>query len=143
MTQLIKDNRLASNETARFIPLAEFSGVTDTDGIAVIINADEEVEQIANDLDRISAIALDFPVFSDGRAYSTAAVLRGRLGYKGEIRAVGDVRLDQLEQMARCGFNAFELNDSVNPEHAIGRLSGYSHSYQQTIDRAPLFRQRA
>lgn len=138
MTQLIIDNRLEAKNDVTFVPLSEF-----VDQGAVLINSDEEVEQIADKLDQVSAIALDFPVFSDGRAYSTAAVLRGRLGFKGEIRAVGDVRLDQLEQMARCGFNAFELDDAVNAEHAIGRLSGYSHSYQQTTDREPLFRQRA
>lgn len=77
--------------------------------VAVRINSDEALTSIVADLDAIDMIALEFPTFRDGRAYSHARALRDRYGYRGEIRAVGDVLVEQLAFMLRVGFDAFEL----------------------------------
>ncbi|MCH2185907.1 DUF934 domain-containing protein, partial [Myxococcota bacterium] len=64
------------------------------DAVGVRLQSDEDPESLVPDLDRLALIALDFPGFKDGRAYSSARVLRERLGFKGELRAVGDVLLE-------------------------------------------------
>lgn len=69
------------------------------------------LERYADDLHRFAVVALAFPKFGDGRAFSTARLLRERYGYTGEIRAVGDVLVDQLQMMERCGFDAFQIED--------------------------------
>jgi len=85
----------------------------------VWLAAGEEVSQISEDLTYLDLIALDFPQFSDGRHYSSAAILRQVYAFKGEIRAIGDVLKDQLQAMSRVGFNSFmvrsdkDLNDAL------------------------------
>lgn len=69
------------------------------------------IETYASDLHRFEVIALAFPKFGDGRAFSTARLLRERYNYRGQIRAVGDVLIDQIQMMERCGFDAFEIGD--------------------------------
>jgi len=88
-------------------------------------------------------IALNFPSFFDGRSLSSANILRRRYGYTGELRAIGDVRRDQLDQMQRCGINAFQLAEGQDIRKALSSLSSFSYNYQSSIDRPePLFRQR-
>jgi uncharacterized protein (DUF934 family) len=65
----------------------------------------------AKDVERFSLIALVFPKFQDGRSFSTARLLRERLGFGGELRAVGEVLFDEMQHMARCGIDAFEISD--------------------------------
>ena len=77
--------------------------------VGVRLRSDQPPELIAADLPSLAMIALEFPVFRDGRAYSYARLLREQFGYSGEIRAVGDVLLEQLHFMERTGFDAFEL----------------------------------
>jgi uncharacterized protein (DUF934 family) len=84
--------------------------------LGIRLRTDEPPESIADDLDRFALVALEFPVFKDGRPYSYARLLRERYRYPGEIRAVGDVLLEQLHFMLRTGFNSFEL-DSEDPLH--------------------------
>ena len=83
--------------------------------VGVRLRSDEPPELIAEDLEHFAVVALEFPAFRDGRAYSYARLLRERYGFAGEIRAVGDVLLEQLHFMVRVGFDAFELV-SANPE---------------------------
>ncbi|NOY61540.1 MAG: DUF934 domain-containing protein [Gammaproteobacteria bacterium] len=82
-------------------------------GLGIRLKSDESPEQIVDSLDRFQIIVLEFPAFTDGRAYSYARLLRDRWNYRGEIRAVGNVLPDQLQYMARVGFDAFELDPSV------------------------------
>ncbi|HUZ67628.1 MAG TPA: DUF934 domain-containing protein [Beijerinckiaceae bacterium] len=88
------------------------------------------------DLHRFSLLALAFPKFQDGRNFSLARLLRERHGFSGELRAVGEVLLDQIQAMARCGFDAFEITDP-NTERALreGRAFGVSHFYQPSLGR--------
>ncbi|NQU72715.1 MAG: DUF934 domain-containing protein [Rhodospirillales bacterium] len=81
--------------------------------LGVRLASDEAAEDIADDLARIDLIAIEFPKFTDGRGYSTARILRERYSFKGEIRAVGNVLRDQLRFMARCGFDAVQLNSDT------------------------------
>ena len=77
--------------------------------LGVWLASNQSPAAIANDLDRLALVALDFPVFSDGRAFSSARLLRERHGYKGELRAIGDVLCEQLPFMLRSGFDTFEM----------------------------------
>tara|TARA_R110000796_G_scaffold224943_1_gene341263 strand:- start:1470 stop:1967 length:498 start_codon:yes stop_codon:yes gene_type:complete len=113
-------------------------------GLGVWLNSDEEVEAIADDLEHFQVIALNFPIFSDGRSYSNARLLRDRYGYKGEVRAIGDVLRDQLFLMKRCGFDAFVIREDRNAEEALESLKDFSEVYQAATDQPlPLFRRRA
>lgn len=77
--------------------------------VGIRLKSDQRPELIAADIERFDLIALEFPKFTDGRAYSAARLLRERYGYSGELRAVGQVLRDQLQFMHRCGFDAFEI----------------------------------
>jgi uncharacterized protein (DUF934 family) len=102
--------------------------------LGIILRSDEKPDTIAADLDQFTVVALDFPAFGDGRAYSTARLLRDRFGYTGELRAVGDVLLEQLHFMNRVGFDAFLIksDDAVGDwEVAAADISVW---YQPTGD---------
>lgn len=101
------------------------------------------VAELAGDLPRLEVVALEFPKFADGRAYSQARLLRERYGYRGEIRAVGDVLRDQLLFMARSGFDAFELRADRDLDDALEAFGEFSENYQPAADQPlPLFRRR-
>ena len=89
---------------------------------------------VVADLARFSLVALDFPRFVDGRAYSYARLLQERFAFKGEIRAVGNVLFDQLYLMQRCGFSALEIQDD-KVQAWLAAFSEPSFSYQPTGDR--------
>jgi uncharacterized protein (DUF934 family) len=82
-------------------------------------------------------IALEWPKWGDGRAFSQARVLRERCGYKGEIRAVGDVLRDQIQYMQRCGVNAFEPRADQEPDVCLAALSDFDLAYQNAADALP------
>lgn len=142
MSQLIIDLKITT-DTAGPLPTLEEFLAADQKPTAVFIDSHEDVESIKEFASNLAVIALNFPAFSDGRSYSSANLLRREYGYKAELRAVGDVRIDQLEQMARCGFNAFQLADGQNIEQGLEKLKGFSFSYQPAFDREPLFRLRS
>jgi uncharacterized protein (DUF934 family) len=83
--------------------------------LGVRLTSDRCPSEIADDLGALDLVALEFPAFTDGRAYSSARILRERFGFRGEVRAVGDVGLEQLHFMQRAGFDAFEMS-SEDPE---------------------------
>lgn len=104
---------------------------------------DEFADTIAADLDKLDLVAIEFPAFADGRGYSTAHTLRSRHGYKGELRAVGDVFKDTLFYQQRSGFNAFAVRADKNIEDALLGLQTFSEPYQGSAENpAPLFRRR-
>ncbi|WP_462383455.1 DUF934 domain-containing protein [Pseudomonas sp. Marseille-QA0892] len=111
--------------------------------LGVWLDAGEEIEDIASELDKFQVIALNFPAFTDGRHFSTARLLRERYGYKGEVRAIGDVLRDQLFFMKRCGFDAYAVRADRDPYDALEGLKDFSETYQGAADDArPLFRRR-
>jgi uncharacterized protein (DUF934 family) len=104
---------------------------------------DATPEEIAPDLDRLDLIVLSFPKFTDGRAYSQARLLRDRYGYKGELRASGDVLRDQLLFMRRCGFNTFVVGERAVAEEWGKAFGEFDVFYQNAADGRPwVMRQR-
>ena len=113
-------------------------------GLGVWLEAGEEIEEIVADLDHFQVIALNFPAFTDGRHCSSAYLLRNRYGYKGELRAIGDVLRDQLFSYQRVGFDAFALRADKDPVDALKAFEEFSEVYQASTDQPlPLFRRRA
>jgi uncharacterized protein (DUF934 family) len=111
--------------------------------VGVRLESHEEVEALAYDLPRLSVVELAFPKFGDGRAYSNARLLRQRFGFKGEVRAVGDVLREQAGVMVRCGFDAFEPADGSTPEEWERATRRFRHVYQRSSDgRIPAFVER-
>src|SRR5208337_1184218 len=103
---------------------------------------DRPESELAPHLPKLSLIALEFPVFRDGRAYSQARRLRERHGFKGELRATGDVLRDQFLFMARAGFNAFEVKKSADAEAFAKAMHEFSVRYQPAGDDGRDFRAR-
>lgn len=109
--------------------------------IGVWLASDERPEELKGDVQKFSVIAVDFPKFSDGRGYSIAYNLRARLGYAGELRAIGDVLRDQLFYMQRVGFDAFAPRANHKIEDVLKGLTDFSEVYQTSFDqKLPLFR---
>ena len=102
--------------------------------VGVRVEPGEAVEALAYDLPRLAVIALVFPRFRDGRAFSAARILRERLGFSGEVRAVGEVLLEQARFMIRCGFDAFEPADGSTPERWAAAGRRFRHVYQRAAD---------
>lgn len=112
--------------------------------VGVRIEPNEPVEELAADLAKLSVVALAFPKFLNGIAYSSARILRERYGYEGELRAVGDVLREQARFMIRCGIDAFEPADGSTPADWTHVAHRFRHVYQRAADgRAPAFMERA
>jgi len=168
MSQLIKDKalsddawqtlELAENETPEAValptgpvifPLAVWQArkaeiIARGNPVGLLIMPDERVEDIAVDLGNIALVAVHFPKFVDGRGYSTAALLRQRYAYTGELRAVGDVLHDQLFFMRRVGFDSYALKEGKNAVYAIeAGFTPFSDAYQASTNQPqPYFRRR-
>jgi uncharacterized protein (DUF934 family) len=113
-------------------------------GVGVWLAPADEPAALADDLAAVALVAVHFPKFTDGRGYSTASTLRRRLGYRGELRAFGDVGRDQLFYLARVGFDSFRLAEHRDPHPALASFDDFSVRYQGSVDDpAPLFRKRA
>ena len=130
------------------ISLARFSNDGDRllgegRALGVRLESNEEAGALAYDLPRIHVVALVFPGYRDGRAYTSARLLRERYGFKGEVRAVGDVLREQAQFMLRCGFDAFEPADGSTPEDWEHAAHRFRHVYQRAADgRTPAFVER-
>jgi uncharacterized protein (DUF934 family) len=112
--------------------------------IGIWIAPDESPEVLKGLLDQFPVIAIDFPKFTDGRGYSIAYNVRTRMGWTGELRAIGDVLRDQLFSMRRVGFNAYAVRADRNVHDALKSLSDFSETYQASVDqKVPLFRRHA
>lgn len=113
--------------------------------VGLVLQPADRLEDVTADLAQFAVIAVNFPKFVDGRGYSIASLLRQRHGYRGELRAVGDVLHDQLFFMARVGFDAFALRDDKNADYAIAKaFAVFSERYQAATDQPqPFFRRRS
>ena len=111
--------------------------------VGVWLNGDADPATIAQDVARLELIAVHFASFTDGRGYSVARLLRERYGYRGELRAIGDVLRDQLYYLSRCGFDAFALRADQDLKQSLAALDDFSEAYQASVERPePLFRRR-
>ncbi|MEM7567260.1 MAG: DUF934 domain-containing protein [Pseudomonadota bacterium] len=105
-------------------------------GLGILLQPGDDVTRLAPHLDRIALVAVAFPAYTDGRGYSMASLLRQRLGYDGELRAVGDVLLDQIPYMLRCGFTSFSVTHApTRARLAMGDIPGVA-LYTQPAARA-------
>lgn len=112
--------------------------------VGIYLNGDADLESLKDVLDSFEVIAVNFPAFADGRGYSLARLLKERYHYKGEVRAIGDVLIDQLYFMKRCGFDTYLLKDGLEAEKALQYFSTFSDPYQLAYDvQTPLFRRKA
>ena len=102
---------------------------------AVRLEPDDDARALIPFLDRLTLIEVAFPKYRDGRGYSSARILR-EAGYTGELRAQGDVLVDQIAFMRRCGFDSFAPEASLNPEAVARALSTYDQFYQKAADSA-------
>jgi len=108
--------------------------------LGIWLDSSEHPEAVGDALPHLQLIAINFPVFSDGRGYSYARLLREKYGFTGELRAIGDVLRDQLFLMRRCGFDSFEIRADRDAADALASLGDFTHVYQcATVDTgAPL-----
>lgn len=110
----------------------------------VVLGPDEAVDALAADLPHLACIALHFPDPGEGRPYSVARLLRGRYAYRGEIRAVGAVLIDQVHFLKRAGFDVLALRADQDAPAALAALRTFSVHYQPGADEPlPLYRRRA
>jgi uncharacterized protein (DUF934 family) len=105
--------------------------------VGVRLKSDQHPDALAADLPRLAVIALEFPKFRDGRAYTYARLLRERYGYTAELRAVGDVLQEQLNYMRRCGFDSFDLA-APDPEGAWSTVAGDHTVFYQGTGAGPV-----
>ncbi len=151
MTKLIKSGAYAQDnfapvaddsalpDGAVLVSLARFQNERDSllernTPIGVRLQSHENPEVLGADVSRLSLVALEFPKFRDGRAFSWARILRTRLGFTGEIRAVGDFLFDQVNYQHRVGFDAWEVPDHFTLQMFQQALSEMTDVYQPSTD---------
>ena len=109
---------------------------------AVRVEPGDDARELIPHLERLALVEVNFPAFGDGRGYSSARLLR-EAGYEGELRAVGDVLVDQVAYMRRCGFDAFEPDSALNEDDLETALSRWPEVYQPAADsRTPIWAKR-
>lgn len=128
----LRDGDTSVEEPA--VTLESFSG--QTNAAAVRVEAGEDARELLPHLERLRLVEVNFPVFGDGRGYSAARILR-EAGYTGELRATGDVLVDQIGYMVRCGFDSFQPDQPLDPIALKAALSRFPQTYQRTVDPAP------
>ena len=112
--------------------------------LGVWLEGHDDPALIVPDLRHFEVIAVNFAQFTDGRGYSIARLLRERYGWRGELRAIGDILRDQLFYLARCGFDAFALREGQDAQAALAAFDDFSEGYQSSVERPqPLFRRRS
>lgn len=158
MTKLIKGGAYAQDVYARvaddaalpdgpvLVSLARFQKERDAllarnTPVGIRLQASENPELLGQDVNHFALIALEFPKFRDGRAFSWARMLRTRLGYTGEIRAVGDFLYDQVNYQRRVGFDAWEVPDHFTIEMFNRALTEMTNVYQPSTDGRTTIRQ--
>jgi|1185.fasta_scaffold586612_2 uncharacterized protein (DUF934 family) len=109
--------------------------------LGVWLTGADDPAKLSASLSMLSLVAVDFPKFTDGRGYSIAYLLRSRFGYRGQLRAIGDVLPDQLFYMKRVGFDAFAIRADKDIEQALRSLKPFTDAYQGSWDNpVPAFR---
>jgi uncharacterized protein (DUF934 family) len=116
-------------------PVVAFVEFADSNATAVRIEPGDDARTLIPYLDRLALIEIAFPKFRDGRGYSSARILR-EAGYTGELRAQGDVLVDQVAFMRRCGFDSFAPNVPLDPAAVETALSTYKEFYQKAAGSA-------
>jgi uncharacterized protein (DUF934 family) len=137
------ERREIVQDDTRVVPLAELKSSPGA-GLGVRLSPADQVEDLRDDLERLSVVEIEFPSAGEGRGFSQARLLRSaRYGFKGELRAVGaGVKQDLLFLMARCGLDAFELAPGQKLEEALRAFERYHVAYQPAEPLAAIKQQR-
>lgn len=130
MTDLL---RFRDDEQVDHASVTVDSFLDQSNATAVRVEPGDDARALIPQLDQLALVEVNFPAFGDGRGYSSARILR-EAGYTGELRAVGDVLLDQLAYMRRCGFDAFEPDAPIAADAAQEALNRWPEVYQATTD---------
>jgi uncharacterized protein (DUF934 family) len=139
---MLETLRLRDDEPVDEVPVALDAFLDQTNAGSVRIEAGDDVRRLLPALDRARLVEIDFPKFRDGRGFSSARILR-EAGYEGEIRASGDVLVDLIFFMQRCGFDSFAPNVPFDPDDAEAALERWPHVYQHAADdRVPIWELR-
>ena len=125
----------------QILAAGEHQPAAEGDRSVLLLANDADALQVS--LDGVERIDLDFPSFTDGRAFSQAYLLRRRRGFQGDIRALGDVLIDQLVQMHRTGFSSAVLKDGVDVADAARQFERFAGFYQGDVEAKPHFDQAA
>lgn len=133
----LRDDAPSAAPVAAFASLAEGANAA-----AVRIEPGDDARALLPLLDQLELVEVSFPAYTDGRGYSAARILREH-GYRGELRAVGDVLVDQVSHYRRCGFDAFLPNQPITRAALDKALNTWGEVYQKTVDgRAPIWAAR-
>jgi uncharacterized protein (DUF934 family) len=132
---LLPDSEIAGPTPYRLLTLAQWEAVRDAwcadVPVGVLLPNTVDVEELAADLPRIALVALEFPKWVDGRAYSQAHLLRARLRYAGEVRATGEVVVDMMPLLQRSGFDAVVLREGERQSSAERALTFFPAGHYQ------------
>lgn len=138
---------LPADEPGWIVPVALWATERDTlrqrqHPVAVLLAPDSGLQALLGSDDRVDAdglafIAIDFPLYTDGRGYSLAQLLRTRYGWQGELRAIGDVMIDTIHYQARVGFDSFLVKPGHDPEKALAAFNTFTVHYQKTYPKPP------
>lgn len=131
----------SAKSSAPTAKLADFSEGSNAG--TVRIEPGEDARALLPQLDRLTRIEVNFPVWTDGRGYSSARILR-EAGFEGEIVAVGDIAPDMIGHLQRCGFDAFDADKPIDPETVKATLERWENVYQATVvdGRQPIWAKR-
>ena len=133
-------------ETVAALPapqsLADIQAGDEITSNALLVPEEAGLSGLTLDFNQFDLILLTFPAYKDGRAFSLARLLRERFGFKGDIRATGDVLRDQLLFMARCGFSSFEVDPSSAADGFQEALGEFAHFYQPAVNSLPVWQLR-
>ena len=145
--QMLEKGFEGTPEAYSLVPLAYFlenvASVLENGEIGVWLDSDDQPEELPSEASGLPLLAINFPKFIDGRGYSIARLVSESLGFQNDLRAIGDVLLDQLFLYMRCGFSSFLLRDEIETERALAAFQDFSEVYQAAIDQPePLFRRR-
>lgn len=138
----LQQRRLSQAEAKLLLPLDLF--LADETARGLWLSSEQDVHLIKPELARLDMVALVFAVFTDGRSFSQARMLRDELDYRGDIRATGAFIQDQAHYLLRCGVTSFEISDEIAMDSFKASLDDFSEHYQAAADKSqPLFRRRA
>jgi len=139
-----QENNLPPDQAHWLIPLSLWQAHSITTWqqrrypVALLLEPDTDLNTVftadyINVLPRaLALIAIHFPVYTDGRGYSLAQLLRQKYNWTGELRAVGDVMIDTMHYLARCGFTSFKIKPGHDPHQALAALTAFTKSYQKS-----------
>lgn len=131
--------RLRDDEAVGHPAVTVDAFLAQTNSSAVRVEPGDDSHELIPHLSRIELVEVNFPSFGDGRGYSAARILR-EAGYTGELRAVGDVLVDQIAYMRRCGFDAFEPDAPFDDNDVAAAFERFPHVYQEAADsRTPIW----